>query len=357
MQPPRDAFRNERHLMKARSLQFGINVNNREPLIAPEYYSLSDLLDVSQMVEQSGFDSIWVGDSLFSKPRYEPLLLLAAIAQRTQSAKLGTACLVTGTRNPLYLSLEWSTLDHISGGRTILGACMGNPEEGVEREYEALGLEFKNRAAIFEEGLAILRQLWTEGRADFKGEHFHYDNVSFYSGTEQGPLMPIQKPPPIWVVSNPRLVVGTREEDRVEKVISRAARRIAELGDGWMTCCRARHPDEFSQQRQQILAAADGLGRDRNEYVMSYQVTMNIADSQEAAQKGIGDYINEYYPELSKKMDLGEWGPVGTPDDIISWIREFAEAGTDHFICRFGSLDQIGQIKRFTRDVLPAFRG
>lgn len=342
--------------MNRTNLQFGVNINNREPLIAPEYYSLDDLLDVSETVEEAGFDSVWVGDSLFSKPRYEPLLLLAAIAQRTKRVKLGTACLVTGTRNPLYLSLEWSTLDHLSAGRTILGACMGNPEEGVQREYAALGLDFRQRAAIFEEGLAVLRQLWTEGRVTFNGDHFQYEDVSFYSGTEQGPLMPLQQPPPIWVVSNPRLVVGNQQEDRVEKVISRAARRIAELGDGWMTCCRARHSDEFKQQREQIMAAIQDVGRDPGEYVMSYQVTMNIADSQAEAQKGIGDYIREYYPELSKKMDLGEWGPVGTPDDIIAWIEEFAAAGVDHFICRFGSLDQTGQIERFTREVFPAFR-
>ena len=49
---------------------------------------------------------------------------------------------------------------------------------------------------------------------------------------------------------------------------------------------------------------------------MSYQVTMNIADSREEAQAGIDAYISQYYPELSKAMDLREWGPVGTPDDV-----------------------------------------
>src|SRR5438128_7846347 len=149
--------------MSGKALQFGVNLNNREPLIAPDY-DLQALLDLSTVVEDSGFDSVWVGDSLFSKPRYEPLALLAAISQRTSRAKLGTACLVTSTRNPLYLALEWATLDQLSGGRTILGACMGNPEHGVRREFEALGLPFGQRAAVFEEGLAVLRSLWTTGK-------------------------------------------------------------------------------------------------------------------------------------------------------------------------------------------------
>ncbi len=164
------------------------------------------LLDLSSEVEERGFDSVWVGDSLFSKPRYEPISLLSAISQRTSKVKLGTACMVSSTRNPLYLALEWATLDRISDGRTILGTGMGNPEEGVRREFEALGLDYTRRGAIFEEGLAVDPRALDrrQGRASTASSST-YDDVSFYSGTEMGPLMPVQTPPPIWVVSNPRL--------------------------------------------------------------------------------------------------------------------------------------------------------
>ena len=122
-------------------IEFGVNLNNREPLIAPDY-DLRCCSTCRRTVEAAGFDSVWVGDSLFSKPRYEPISLLAAISQRTSRVRLGTACMVSSTRNPLYLALEWATLDAISGGRTILGTGMGNPEEGVRREFEALGLDY-----------------------------------------------------------------------------------------------------------------------------------------------------------------------------------------------------------------------
>ena len=335
-------------------VKFGVNLNNREPLIAPDY-SLSDLLSLAERAESLGFDSVWVGDSLFSKPRWEPINLLSAISQRTNSVKLGTACMVSGTRHPLYLGLEWATLDQLSHGRTIFGTGMGNPEEGVRREYASVGLDFDKRARIFEEGLAVLRDIWTEGRTSFQGQHYAFDDVAFYSGTEMAPLMPWQKPPPIWVVSNPRLTVGTRQEEKTERVVSKAARRIATYGDGWMTCCRARHPEEFREQLAQVAQAIAEAGRPRDDFVMSYQVTMNIADSREEAQSGIDAYISQYYPELSKAMDLGEWGPVGTPDDIAEWLRTFIDAGVDYFICRFGSLDQFGQVERLARDVLPAF--
>jgi alkanesulfonate monooxygenase SsuD/methylene tetrahydromethanopterin reductase-like flavin-dependent oxidoreductase (luciferase family) len=334
-------------------LDFGVNLNNREPLIAPDY-DVPMLLDLSELVEESGFDSVWVGDSLFSKPRYEPISLLSAISQRTSKLRLGTSCMVSSTRNPLYLALEWATLDVISGGRTILGTGMGNPEEGVRREFEALGLDYVKRGTLFEEGLAVLRQLWTEGKTDFKGKFLSYDDVAFYSGTEMAPLMPIQQPPPIWVVSNPRLK-GDAPPDVIKRRLDAACRRIVEYGDGWMTCCRAQHPEELVDQLGAIREYAEEHGGDFDRLVISYQVTMNIGESEDQARTAFDDYISKYYPELSKAMDLSNWGPVGTPDQIAEWIRTFADSGVDHFICRFGAIDQFAQVERFAKEVLPQF--
>jgi alkanesulfonate monooxygenase SsuD/methylene tetrahydromethanopterin reductase-like flavin-dependent oxidoreductase (luciferase family) len=340
--------------MNNRALQFGVNLNNREPLIAPDY-DLAMLLDLAETVEARGFDSVWVGDSLFSKPRWEPIALLAAISQRTARVRLGTSCMVSSTRNPLYLALEWATLDRISGGRTILGTGAGNPEEGVRREFEALGLDYRRRAEIFEEGLAVIRALWTEGSVTFHGDFFDYDDVSFFSGTEMGPLMPAQAPPPIWVVSNPRLK-GDAPPEVIRRRLDAACRRIVLYGDGWLTCCRAQHPDELVEQLAEIEAAAERLGADFSRLAIAYQVTMNIGDSEEEARAAFGDYISKYYPELSRAMDLSNWGPVGTPQQIAEWIAAFAEAGVDHFICRFGAIDQPDQVERFASEVLPVFQ-
>jgi alkanesulfonate monooxygenase SsuD/methylene tetrahydromethanopterin reductase-like flavin-dependent oxidoreductase (luciferase family) len=262
--------------------------------------------------------------------------------------------MVTSTRNPLYLALEWATLDQISGGRTILGAGAGNPEEGVRREFEALGLDYARRASVFEEGLAVLRELWTTGSVTFHGRYFDYEDVSFYSGTEMGPLGPLQQPLPIWVVSNPRLK-GDAAPEVMQRRMEAACRRIVLYGDGWMTCCRAQHPEELTEQLGWIRQAAEANETDFSRLVVSYQVTMNIGDSEEEARKVFGDYISQYYPELSQAMDLSNWGPVGTPEQIADWIRTFADAGVGHFICRFGAIDQFGQVQRFANEVLPLF--
>ena len=123
-----------------------------------------------------------------------------------------------------------------------------------------------------------------------------------------------------------------------------------------MTCCRAQHPEELVEQLALIRAHADEVGADVERLVISYQVTMNIGESEDAARADFDSYISQYYPELSRATRLDNWGPVGSPDQIVEWFRTFAAAGVHHFICRFGSLDQFGQVERFARDVLPALR-
>jgi hypothetical protein len=85
-------------------------------------------------------------------------------------------------------------------------------------------------------------------------------------------------------------------------------------------------------------------------------VTMNIGDSKDHAASAFGQYISSYYPELSKSVDLSNWGPVGNPDTITEWFGKFQSAGVDHFICRFGDLDQFSQVERFAAEVLPGLR-
>jgi alkanesulfonate monooxygenase SsuD/methylene tetrahydromethanopterin reductase-like flavin-dependent oxidoreductase (luciferase family) len=208
---------------------------------------------------------------------------------------------------------------------------------------------------VFEEGLEVVLELMRTGRTSFKGTYFNYDDVAFHSGTEMAPLRPLQDPVPTWIVSNPRLV-GDKPTEKMQAIMERACDRIIRLGSGWMTCCRAEHPEELTEQIGYLEAAAARHGRDFADYTVAYQVTMNIGDSQEEARAAFGDYISKYYPELSQAMDLSNWGPVGTPEDIAAWIREFHRRGVRHFICRFGAIDQFGQVERFAREVLPVFQ-
>jgi alkanesulfonate monooxygenase SsuD/methylene tetrahydromethanopterin reductase-like flavin-dependent oxidoreductase (luciferase family) len=157
------------------------------------------------------------------------------------------------------------------------------------------------------------------------------------------------------VVSNIRLT-GDLAPDVAKRRMETACARVIRYGDGWMTCCRAEHPEEVAEQVAQLRKTADDLGEDFSRYVVSYQVTMNIGDSKDEAKAAFGAYISSYYPELSKSVDLSNWGPVGSPDTIVDWFQRFHAAGVGHFICRFGDLDQFGQVERFAADVLPVLR-
>ncbi len=328
------------------AVHVGVNLNNREALIAPGY-GVSGLLALGEVVERAGFDSVWVGDSLTARPRYEPLVLLAALAERTQSVLLGTACLVTTLRNPVQLAQAWSTLDVISNGRTVLGACVGNiAEDAVKKEFEILGLDPRRRTARFEEGLKILRSLLSDGRVTHHGKEFCLDDVAFSTGVEPEPLLPVQKPPPIWVVANPS--IGASKS----RGVASAAVRVADLGDGWLTCCRASHPEEVSD-----FLAVLGRHRPLDGFDVAYQVTTTLGNTRDDARREQDQYIRAYYPGFSDAVRLGDWGPSGDADAVAAWFQEFYEAGVTTFICRFASLDQQGQIERFAGEVLPVLRG
>lgn len=323
-------------------MQIGINLNNREALIAPAY-GVPELLDLGVRAEKLGFDSVWVGDSLTSKPRYEPLALLAALSQRTKLVRLGTACLVTTLRNPIQLAQAWSTLDVLSNGRMVLGACAGNTvEDGVKQEFAILGINHRERLAIFEEGLKVIRALMTDGRVTFYGRQFSFDDVAFFTGSEPEPLRPLQKPAPIWIAANPS--IGAAGERRV----SGAARRVAEIADGWMTCCRASRPEEVSSFMAELSSLCPREGLE-----VAYQVTITLGETKLEAVAEQRRYIEAYYPRFSDAVELADWGPAGTEEDVTRWIREFHSAGVTTFICRFASVDQVGQVEQFARDILP----
>ena len=339
--------------LRAPRLEFGVSLNNRGPLLSREQ-TLDGMLELATAAEEAGFDAAWVGDGLLHEPRHDPLALLAAVSQRTSRIRLGTACLRVSIRDPLTLAMAWATLDHLSDGRTILGACAGNAmDPGVRREFAVQGLDPRHRVARMEEAVAVLRQLWTTGRVDFAGRHFTYEGVAFESGTELEPLRTLQTPPPIWISSNPHLG-GATDPETAQAAVERAADRIVRLGDGWLTCCRATHPEEVEEGVAAIRNAAAAAGRDPAGIAVGYSTTVVLADSPDEARASFARFIAAYYPTFGDRVDLGDWGPVGTVDGVADWMRRFADAGVTHFVVRFGSMDPVGDLRRFARDVIPA---
>jgi len=139
--------------------------------------------------EALGFESVWVVEQILGSIRsLEPLTLLTYAAACTERIRLGSAVLLTALRSPIHLAKSVATLDQLSGGRIDLGVGLG----GNPRIYPAFGLPAARRAARFDEGLRVMRRLWTEERVTLDGEFFKLQNASMEP-------KPVQKPhPPLW---------------------------------------------------------------------------------------------------------------------------------------------------------------
>ena len=182
--------------MANENTSFGYLLPTREVVMAAGDPDFASMIDLAEMAEGHGFDSVWCGDSVLARPRLEALSTLAAIAGRTQRVKLGTAVFLPALRNPVVLANEVANLDIISKGRVILGVGIASKTPSVEKEFNACGVSFRHRVSIFEECITLMRRLWTEPEVTFNGQHFQMEGISLG-------LQPVQKGGvPIWMAAS-----------------------------------------------------------------------------------------------------------------------------------------------------------
>ncbi|HSL25952.1 MAG TPA: LLM class flavin-dependent oxidoreductase [Acidimicrobiia bacterium] len=132
------------------------------------------IAEMARVAEETGLDSIWVGDHLLydlaegRKGPWEAWSLLAALAAVTDRVELGPLVAALPFHNPAVLAKKAATVDEISGGRLVLGVGAG----WNRVEFAAFGLPFERRVARFAEAFTIVRRLLAEGRIDFAGEFY-----------------------------------------------------------------------------------------------------------------------------------------------------------------------------------------
>ena len=143
-----------------------------------------------ERAEALGFESAWVVEQVLgSIPSLEPVECLAWAAALTERIRLGTAVLLTPLRSPVHLAKSLATLDQLSGGRLDVGIGLG----GNTKVYPAYGITAARRVARFNEGLRLMRALWTEPRVTFAGEFWQLENATMEP-------KPVQRPhPPLWL--------------------------------------------------------------------------------------------------------------------------------------------------------------
>ncbi len=171
-------------------MNFGIDVPNHSAYSDPRL-----LVELACEAEAAGWDGFFIWDHLVRwndrrLPVADPWIALAAIAVKTERIRLGPMITPLARRRPWKLAKETVTLDHLSGGRLILGIGLGSRSNA---EFKAFGDEEdpKVRAGMLDEGLEVLTGLWSGEAFSYRGEHYQIEETQFRPLPVQWPRIPI----------------------------------------------------------------------------------------------------------------------------------------------------------------------
>ena len=275
------------------------------------------LVTFARRMEQLGYASLWASDHVVIpyeiQSRYpysatgafplpptasflEPLTALTVVATVTERIALGTSILVLPHRHPVLAAKTLATLDHVAGGRVILGVGVG----WMREEITLLGAPFERRGAWSDEAIAVMRTCWRDARSAFHGEFFDFDAVGVYPKPPRGDI-------PIWVGGH----------------TPTALRRVARLADGWHAAFMP--VEEIAPARRRLADECRAAGRDVDSLTTSVRVGLPARESSA---------------------------------DTAERIRRYRDAGVQDVLLEtsYRSLpDMISTYERFASDVLPGF--
>jgi len=261
--------------------------------------------DVLTTAEALGFESAWVQDQVIGETALlESVGLLSYAAAVTEKMKLGVSVIVFPVRNPVQLAKNISSLDHMSGGRAILGLGLGPPAV-AENFYKSFGTEYPERVRRFTEGLSIMRSLWENVTTSVEGEFYSLQN------TRMEPK-PLQRPLPVWF--------GGQHPD--------ALKRTAGLANGYMGAGPTTTA-EFAAHVQILRAELDAAGRDLSECPVSKRVYLALDNDAERAKQRLDEFFAARYPWMIQQnpdfvADICCWGSA---EQVAEGLQQVVDAG------------------------------
>jgi alkanesulfonate monooxygenase SsuD/methylene tetrahydromethanopterin reductase-like flavin-dependent oxidoreductase (luciferase family) len=295
---------------------------------------LEDCWALARLADSAGYDALWVGDSIVAKPRLEPLTTLAYLAGFTTRVRLGTAVLLPALRHPVVLAGQIANVDQISGGRLVLGVGVGWSLPSAEREWAACGADHKRRVRRLEEHVELWRALWHGTPVSRRGADYELTEHTI------GPLPWTEAGPPVLITA------GNRGE-----LLPAQFDRFARLGDGIITTYV--HAEECRLIRERAEEALARRGRPRTDFPLCVYTTVRLDDDPRVAERVTAEFLATYYGGGVHSRGLMGLGPA---DVVIAALRRYAAAGVSDLCVRFVGDDQLAQMERFSREVLPALR-
>jgi probable F420-dependent oxidoreductase len=304
-----------------------------------------------ERAEALGFDSVWIAEHHGVRDHYwpAPIQVLTALAARTSRVTLGANVCVFPFYHPVRLAEETALLDVISGGRAVLGVAIGYKPD----EFALYGAALERRGARMEEGLALIRALWTGDGVTLRGRHFAVEGARIEP-------KPVQRPhPPVWIGGWGDVTL----------------RRAATLADAWLPGPTA--------DLGRLLASRAKIVEHRRQAGLpplgDWPLTRELVVAETAAEaRALAErhlwlaYGKEYggawkhpFIDAATAADLDRLAEdrflVGTPDRIVAGLRRFvAEYGMTHVIFRMFTPGMphatiLRQLDLIAREVMPAF--
>ncbi|WP_307060293.1 LLM class F420-dependent oxidoreductase [Streptomyces achromogenes] len=276
----------------------------------------ADLVEIARAADRAGFAYVAACDHVAIPRRlaeamstvwYDPVATLAHLAAVTTRVRLLSHVAVVGLRHPLVTAKQYATLDHLSGGRLVLGVGAGH----VREEFEALGADFERRGTVLDETIDALRAAL--GPDEFPS---HHGKTYDFEGLGQRPR-PAQARVPVWVGgSSPA-----------------AVRRAALRGDGWLP---------QGDPRDRLPAQIERIRRLRAEAGVEEPFTVGA--------------ITEPLYVGPPSWNVGRRTLTGSPQALAESLRAYPAMGVDQiqvrFRCRSRS-ELIDQITAFGAEVAP----
>ena len=299
---------------------------------------------LAQHADAGPWESIWVYDHFHTVPvptdeaTHEAWTLMSAFGAVTERVRLGQMCTCMGYRNPVYLAKVAATCDAVSGGRIEMGIGAG----WYEHEWRAYGYGFppaRERLRMLDEGVQIMRQAWTEGRATLDGQHYQVDGA-------------IVRPLPLQSGGIPLWIAGGGEKVTL-KIAAKYAQYTNFVGV----------QDEFVRKSELLKGHCETVGTDFDAIVRSSNFNVAIGETEAEVEKRLQDIVTRVEPyagaEAAQKLQgqFRDSPACGTPAQLVERLGALREAGMTYGIFNFSeaAYDRSG-IELFEREVVPALR-
>jgi F420-dependent oxidoreductase-like protein len=293
------------------------------------------ILDTAKVIEDAGYDSLWVYDHFHNHPVpsqesvFEAWTLMAALAATTERVRLGQMCTCIPYRPPALLAKIASSVDAICKGRLDVGIGAG----WSTHEFKGYGYPFPPdgvRLDMLEEAAQVLKAMWTEDEAYFQGKHYVLD------GAMNRPRSMQQPHPPLWIAGE--------GEKRTLRIVARYG-DFANFGDDI---------DSFRHKSQVLAGHCEAEGRDYSEIGRSVHL-MSVIGRDEAdleAKLAIAARRRNSTPAEFAKEHFAV-----TVDRAIEMMEEFRSEGCSDMILYFYDMGESDSLELFASEVIPRLAG